>query len=620
MANKYILTLLLGAVSLTAGAQSNYDFSKMRRENLGRGVVAVRENPKEVAVSWRYLESDPEDQSFDVFRDGKKLNSKPLTDVTFFKDTYSGNSQAVYEVRSRKGDLRNGTYTLPADAPEGYIDIPIQRPELGVDPFGKEYFYNANDASVGDVDGDGEYEIILKWDPTNSHDNAHDGFTGPTYFDCYKLDGTRLWRIDLGENIRSGAHYTQFLVADFDGDGCAELICRTADGTQDGIGRVIGDRRADWRNMKGRIVAGPEYLSVFNGKTGEVMATVDYIPPRGNLKDWGDGYANRSDRFLAAMAYLDGVRPSAVMCRGYYTRSVLATYDWDGKELKVRWVFDSDTPGNESYAGQGNHNLRVADVDGDGCDEIIYGQMAVDHDGRGLYSTGRYPGDAIHLISDIDNERYYVWCCHENKKDGSTLRDAATGEVILRYPSDKDIGRCMAADIDPNFPGVELRTPNSGGVRTFDGRLIAEQKEFKSEISAGVPVNMAVWWDGDLLRELLDRNVIGKYNPATGECENIAVFEGCMWNNGTKANPCLQADILGDWREEVLMRTEDNNSLRLYVTTIPTEYRFHTFMSDPVYRTSVANQNVAYNQPAEPGFYFGPDLKGRKFRGTYIKK
>ena len=620
MANKYILTLLLGAVSLTAGAQSNYDFSKMRRENLGRGVVAVRENPKEVAVSWRYLESDPEDQSFDVFRDGKKLNSKPLTDVTFFKDTYSGNSQAVYEVRSRKGDLRNGTYTLPADAPEGYIDIPIQRPELGVDPFGKEYFYNANDASVGDVDGDGEYEIILKWDPTNSHDNAHDGFTGPTYFDCYKLDGTRLWRIDLGENIRSGAHYTQFLVADFDGDGCAELICRTADGTQDGIGRVIGDRRADWRNMKGRIVAGPEYLSVFNGKTGEVMATVDYIPPRGNLKDWGDGYANRSDRFLAAMAYLDGVRPSAVMCRGYYTRSVLATYDWDGKELKVRWVFDSDTPGNESYAGQGNHNLRVADADDDGCDEIIYGQMAVDHDGRGLYSTGMYHGDAIHLISDIDNERYYVWCCHENKKDGSTLRDAASGEVILRYPSDKDIGRCMAADIDPNFPGVELWSPNSGGVRTFDGRLIAEQKEFKSEISAGVPVNMAVWWDGDLLRELLDRNVIGKYNPATGECENIAVFEGCMWNNGTKANPCLQADILGDWREEVLMRTEDNNSLRLYVTTIPTEYRFHTFMSDPVYRTSVANQNVAYNQPAEPGFYFGPDLKGRKFRGTYIKK
>lgn len=620
MANKYILTLLLGAVSLTAGAQSNYDFSKMRRENLGCGVVAVRENPKEVAVSWRYLESDPEDQSFDVFRDGKKLNSKPLTDVTFFKDTYSGNAQAVYEVRSRKGDSRNGTYTLPADAPEGYIDIPIQRPELGVDPFGKEYFYNANDASVGDVDGDGEYEIILKWDPTNSHDNAHDGFTGPTYFDCYKLDGTRLWRIDLGENIRSGAHYTQFLVADFDGDGCAELICRTADGTQDGTGRVIGDRRADWRNMKGRIVAGPEYLSVFNGKTGEVMATVDYIPPRGNLKDWGDGYANRSDRFLAAMAYLDGVRPSAVMCRGYYTRSVLAAYDWDGKELKVRWVFDSDTPGNESYAGQGNHNLRVADVDGDGCDEIIYGQMAVDHDGRGLYSTGMYHGDAIHLISDIDNERYYVWCCHENKRDGTTLRDAATGEVILRYPSDKDIGRCMAADIDPNFPGVELWSPNSGGVRTFDGRLIAEQKEFKSEISAGVPVNMAVWWDGDLIRELLDRNVIGKYNPATGECENIAVFEGCMWNNGTKANPCLQADILGDWREEVLMRTEDNNSLRLYVTTIPTEYRFHTFMSDPVYRTSVANQNVAYNQPAEPGFYFGPDLKGRKFRGTYIKK
>ncbi len=372
--------------------------------------------------------------------------------------------------------------------------------------------------------------------------------------------------------------------------------------------------------MKGRVVSGPEYLSVFNGETGAVMATVDYIPPRGNIKDWGDGYANRSDRFLAAVAYVDGVRPSAIMARGYYTRSVLAAYDWDGKDLKVKWVFDSNTPGNEAYAGQGNHNLRVADVDGDGCDEIIYGQMTVDNDGTGLYSTGMYHGDAIHLLSDINNEKYYVWCCHENKKDGSTLRDAATGEVILQYPSDKDIGRCMAADIDPTHPGVEVWSPNSGGVRSFTGKLINDQKDFKNEISAKVPVNMAVWWDGDLLREMLDRNVISKYNWKTGEMDKILVMEGTMWNNGTKANPCLQADILGDWREEVLMRTADNNNLRLYVTTIPTDYRFHTFMSDPAYRCSVANQNIAYNQPAEPGFYFGPDLKGKKFRGTFIKK
>ena len=370
--------------------------------------------------------------------------------------------------------------------------------------------------SVGDVDGDGEYEIFLKWDPTNSHDNAHDGFTGPTLIDCYKLDGTRLWRIDLGENIRSGAHYTQFLVADFDGDGCAELVCKTADGTSDGVGKVIGDRRADFRNMKGRVIAGPEYVTVFNGKTGEAMATKPYLPPRGELIDWGDGYANRSDRFLAAVAYLDGARPSAVMCRGYYTRSVLAAYDWDGKEFKVRWVFDSNDAGNEKYAGQGNHNLRVADVDGDGCDEIIYGQMAVDHDGKGLYSTGMYHGDAIHLMSDINDEKYYVWGCHENKKDGTSLRDAATGKVIFQFPSNKDIGRCMAADIDPNSPGVELWSPNTGGVLSFDGKLISPEMAYVSEVAAAIPVNMAVWWDGDLLRELLDKNYVSKYNPATG--------------------------------------------------------------------------------------------------------
>lgn len=611
--------LFLAVLSPTsATAQSKYDLTKLLTENLNRGAVAIREDESHVAISWRYLSSDPENQSFDIYRDGHKLNKKPLTGSTFYVDNFKSDKSATYEVKPSKGDL-SGIYVLPEKAPIGYIDIPLDKPDLGVDPFGKEYRYTANDASIGDVDGDGEFEIILKWDPTNSHDNAHDGFTGPTLFDCYKLDGTRLWRIDLGENIRSGAHYTQFLVADFDGDGCAEMICKTADGTQDGVGKVIGDRRADFRNMKGRIIAGPEYLTVFNGKTGEAMATTKYLPERGELKDWGDSYANRSERYLAATAYLDGVRPSAVMCRGYYTRSVLAAYDWDGKDLKVRWVFDSDNPGCEKYAGQGNHNLRVADVDGDGCDEIIYGQMTVDHDGKGLYSTGMYHGDAIHLVSDVNNERYYVWGCHENKKDGTSLRDAHTGEVIFQYPSDKDIGRCMAADIDPNHPGVELWSPNTDGVRSFTGELISPNMAFRSEVSAGVPVNMAVWWDGDLLRELLDKNIISKYDPQTGKCETLVTFDGCMWNNGTKANPCLQGDILGDWREEVLMRTEDSSALRLYVSTIPTDYRFHTFLEDPIYRHSIANQNIGYNQPTQPGFYFGPELKGKKFRGTIVK-
>lgn len=608
----------MGLVCLSVMAQGEYDFSKLKMEKLGRGVVAVRENPEKVVVSWRYLTQDPENQAFDIYRDGRKINKQPLRDATFFVDNYAGSDAASYEVKPSVGTLA-GSYTLPADAPAGYINIPLNTPERMVDEFGKEYTYNANDASIGDVDGDGEYEIILKWDPSNSRDNSQDGLTGTTLIDCYKLDGTQLWRIDLGINIRSGAHYTQFMVYDLDGDGCAEIVMKTADGTIDGTGKMIGDRKADYRNMKGRIFWGPEYLTIFNGKTGKAMKTIDYVPPRGDMGAWGDKYANRCDRFLGAIAYLDGEHPSVVMCRGYYTRSVLAAFDWDGKNLKQRWVFDSDSPGNEAYAGQGNHNLRVADVDGDGCDEIIYGQMTVDNDGKGLYSTGMYHGDAIHLLSDINSDKYYVWCCHENKKDGTTLRDAATGEVILQYPSDKDIGRCMAADIDPTHPGVELWSPNTGGVLSFNGKVIMPQKKFISEIASDVPANFSILWDGDLLREILDGNVISKYNWKKKTLDEMVTFKDCMWNNGTKRNPSLQGDIIGDWREEVLMRTKDNSALRLYVTTIPTQYRFHTFLEDPVYRVSIANQNVAYNQPAEPGFYFGSDLKGKNFRGTKVK-
>lgn len=615
---KTAIAIIMSVLCLSSYAQDKYDFSKLKMEKLGRGVVAVRETPQNVMVSWRYLTQDPAEQSFDVYRDGVKVNKSPIKDVTYYVDNYGGNSAVSYQVKPTSGTV-DGTYTLPADAPIGYINIPLNTPERMVDEFGKEYTYNANDATIGDVDGDGEYEIILKWDPSNSRDNSQDGLTGTTLIDCYKLDGTQLWRIDLGPNIRSGAHYTQMMVYDLDGDGKAELVVKTADGTVDGSGKMIGDRKADYRNMKGRIFWGPEYLTIFRGKDGKAMKTIDYIPPRGDMGAWGDKYANRCDRFLAAIAYLDGVHPSVVMCRGYYTRSVLAAFDWDGKNLKERWVFDTDTPGNETYAGQGNHNLRVADVDGDGCDEIIYGQMTVDNDGKGLYSTGMYHGDAIHLLSDTNNENYYVWCCHENKKDGTTLREAATGKVILQYPSDKDIGRCMAADIDPTHKGVELWSPNTGGLLSFDGKVICPQKEFISEIACDIPANFSVLWDGDLLREILDGNEISKYNWKKKTLEKMAVFEDCMWNNGTKRNPSLQGDIVGDWREEVLMRTKDNSALRLYVTTIPTEYRFHTFLEDPAYRVSIANQNVGYNQPAEPGFYFGPDLKGKIFRGTKIK-
>ena len=633
-------------VTTTTWAQPKYDLTKISREKLNRGLVAVRTQDGRVALSWRTLGSDKKGELFDIYRDGVKLNTQPLTSGgTFFIDEQAPKtSDIIYEVR---GGNQNGSFTLKVDAPADYLPIPIQKPEGGTTPDGRSYQYSANDCSVGDVDGDGQYEIFLKWDPSNARDNAHDGFTGPVLIDCYRLNGEHLWRINLGRNIRAGAHYTQFMVYDFDGDGRAELMVKTGDGTIDGRGNVVGDSTADYRHRPdvqqaetawngqqewsrynrgqrtkvGRILTGPEYLSVFNGLTGEVMDTKPYVPERGDLNGWGDAYANRSDRFLAAVAYLDGIHASGVFCRGYYTRTVIAAWDWDGKELKQHWTFDTNQPEWRSYAGQGNHNLRVADVDGDGCDEITYGSMCVDHNGQGLYNTGFGHGDAMHLIADPKDGQLYIWDCHENKRDGSDLRNAKTGGVVFQIPSKSDVGRCMAADIDPTNPGVEMWSSDSHGIRTMKGDVLSSAKDADNPQHDNtlqlngrrLSVNFGIWWDGDLLRELLDRETVSKYDWESRSVIDIMKFEGAQFNNGTKSNPCLQADILGDWREEVLVRTPDSRELRLYTTTIPTSYRINCLMEDIPYRLSVAAENVAYNQPPEAGYYIGPD------RTDYVK-
>jgi len=590
-----VTSALLASLASPASAQR-------QMEKLGRGVVAVPLGDGRVYVGWRMLATDPNAIAFHLYRrpaggQAVRVNRQPLARSTNLVDTDVDTARAnawfVRPVLDGKEGPPSRPFVLKASAPaRAWLSIPLHTPP-GCTP---------NDASVGDLDGDGEYEIVLKQE-MRPRDNAHRGTTGQTKLEAYRLDGTFLWRIDLGPNVREGAHYTPFVVYDLDGDGRAEVACRTADGTIDGQGTVLGDAKADHRNRDGRVLTGPEFLTVFDGKTGAALATTDYLPPRGRVRDWGDDYGNRVDRFLACVAYVDGRRPTLVMCRGYYTRTVLAAWNWrDGKLTEV-WTFDSDAGlrSNRAYRAQGNHGLAVADVDADGRDEIVYGACAIDDNGTGLYSTGLGHGDAMHL-SDLDPSRpgLEVFGIHEKPRHphAANLRDARTGKVLWSLPS-PDAGRGVSMDIDPRYPGCECWAAGRGltGLYDCNGRKISDARPRSC--------NMGVWWDGDLLREPLDGTRIEKWDYARGRSVRLLTAEGCAANNGSKANPCLAADLLGDWREEVIWRTRDNRVLRLYTTTIPTDRRFPTFMHDPVYRLSVAWQNVGYNQPAHTGFYLG---------------
>ncbi|MBN2536291.1 MAG: hypothetical protein JXB88_25640 [Spirochaetales bacterium] len=552
--------------------------AQRQAERLNRGLVAVSSGGG-YFLSWRLLGDESPDTGFNIYKGSAKLNSSPVTNATCYQDSSGGSG--TYTVRAVINGQEQGASENARVLSTNYLSFSVTIPSG----------YEANDASVGDLDGDGEYEIVLKVDPTNAKDNSQSGVTDPVILDAYKLNGSRMWSINLGRNIRAGAHYTQFMVYDLDGDGRAEVACKTADGTKDGQGNVIGNANANYVNSEGYILDGPEFLTVFDGQTGRALSTVDYIPARGNVSSWGDSYGNRVDRFLACIAYLDGTRPSLVMCRGYYTRVVLAAWDFRNGSLSHRWTFDSNN-GYSSYEGQGNHNLSVADVDNDGRDEIIYGACAIDDNGSGLWNTGLGHGDAMH-VSDINPDRsgLEVWGIHEgDNTPGSALLDARNGQIIWQT-GNSDVGRGCAADLTASTRGMECWGGTSGLRSCSNG----------SAGSSPSSANHIVWWDGDLLRELLDGTSITEYNGGT-----LLSASGCSANNGTKSNPCLQVDIWGDWREEVIWKA--GNSLRIYTTTTPTNYRFHTLMHDPVYRLGIAWQNVAYNQPPHTSYYLGDGM------------
>lgn len=578
-------------------------------ENLDRGLIAVR-HADGYYLNWRLLGDEPYNTPFNIYRGSTRLNAEPLMGPTGFIDEKAPDN-SLYTVKAIVDGKEQPSSRLARiiNRREGehaaYFDIPLKRPPQG--EHGGSY--HPNDASTGDLNGDGQYEIVVKWDPDNAKDNSQSGTTDNVYLDAYTLEGKLLWRIDLGPNIRAGAHYTQFMVYDFDGNGKAEIMLKTAPGTRDGQGELLNtgpaagaDHDAIYRNREGYILEGPEYLTVFEGSSGRELQTVEYVPVRGNVEDWGDDYGNRVDRFLAGVAYVDGERPSAIFARGYYTRMVVAAWDWRDGELTRRWTFDTNHPNydNERWKGQGNHQLSVVDADNDGQHDIVYGSIVIDSQGNGMHTTGLGHGDALHATHMVKGDPIpKIFMPHEWEEPGVTLRNADDGSMLFEVEQPGDIGRGAAAEIDPNVPGFKFWASNGLGLFDLKGDKVGD-----------IPgsANHVIWWDGELSRELLNSNTITKWSIKENSGTRLLVAQGARSVNGTKANPNLQADLFGDWREEVIFRTEDNENLRIYTTAMPTNYRLHTLMHDPVYRVAVAWQNTAYNQPPHPGFYLASDM------------
>lgn len=768
-----VAAAVLGVGSLLPSTAS----AQRQMENLGRGVVAVKQAPDKAFISWRMLGTEPDNIAFNIYRSTGgaapvKLNAQPITNSTNYVDTSLDSAKDnEYTIRA----VINGAEQPPSkpflskiaanSEARSYFEIPIKLPPDT----------SAGEASVGDLDGDGEYEIILKsWQlPT---DTATNRITGNTILQAYKTDGTLMWTISMGKNIREGEHDTQLMVYDLDGDGIAEIAVKTGDGTVDGTGKVIGDPNADWIDRTqgsptlGKQTRGPEYFSIFNGKTGAVLATTEYIPTREPTNAWGgiggnegnDNTGNRVNRFLACIAYLDGVRPSVVMCRGYYGRTVLAAWDYRDGKLTSRWVFDSSTHPNGGhpyvtasatveasapnkvidnagqwsgaqpgeyllwdragvkergrvmsvagnvltveenltpgaakgahvygYSGMGNHQVSVADVDADGKDEIVYGAMVVDDDGKGLFTTGLRHGDSLH-VGDLDPNRpgLEVFGPHENETErggtylqwshGAALYDAKTGKIIWGTPFGVDVGGGVSGDVDPRHPGEEV-WGIPGGLHNIKGEVIPGGSP-----GGGGNSSFVIWWDGDPLREVLGGVGGGGRGAGAGPASNpagaqargprgattapstaqadtgargpiAAAGRGARgagagargaatgpatrggrgggapggggvgvskwnWEQSTSnvifaatgvagGRPVIQGDIIGDWREDLVLRTPDSTALRIYTTTIPSDLRLYTLMHDPQYRLAVAWQNVAYNQPPHPSFFLGHDMK-----------
>ncbi len=589
--NIILFIQLLGLFISTMHAQRPMEY-------LNRSLVALQTS-NGVYLSWRMLGTDSMDISFNLYRNGDKINNTAITGATNYTDV-SGTVNASYVVET----IHNGEDNemseevsvwplLPASENPGKPSIPFKRIALPDPPQEDGVEFTPGEMSVGDLNGDGAYELIFEWEASTG--------TG-SYLEAIDLEGNSFWRISAGVNVTSMK--LNFMVYDLNLDGKAEVTFLSGPGTKDGTGKYIQRGPATHYDTalviprpSGRLMEDPQFITVFNGETGEEMATIEHWPPIGPVAQheatWGDNYGHRASSLKGAVLYTKEYGPLLVFQRGVYTRIGLGAYKWDGAhELTNIWKFDTNDAGNANWFGQGNHTVSVGDLDEDGNDELVIGAAAIDDDGSGLWSTKMGHGDANHLADHIpENPGLEYFAPHEDGIHGIAMHDAATGEVLWNITADYDVGRAWAEDVDPNHRGSEVVAI---GYPNYDCN--------GNELSTGYNAyHQPIYFDGEVQRGW-------RKEWSTNSYQHGRILTGWYYGastiHGTKEDANLVADIIGDWREEMIIRHYNNKELLLFTTWIPTEHKNYTLMHDPTYRMNIAVQNVGYNQPAHVGYYF----------------